>query len=125
MSEKQITEDQIEEHRKMVTLSGNLSDFQLTNLKTWPFIVFGEDLDKVEINYNFKSDSDQKDTDSGYNVDSLCAGKVSYNFYFNNEPSLSKEELQGRFDHLTLWTKFLFWKDTEVQFQKEGEEWKI
>jgi len=43
----------LENHKKMFLLSGNPSDFQLNNLKQYPFVVFGKILKKVKIEYSF------------------------------------------------------------------------
>lgn len=117
------TEKLVDDHRKMVALTGNLSDFQLENLKKWPFVVFNN-LSKVTVDYNFTSNN-EKDKKDSEERDDLCAGQVTFNFHFSGDHQLSKEELQKRLEHLTLWTKFMFWKDTEVKFQVEGTKWEI
>ena len=114
-------EQQVSDHRKMVTLTGNLSDFQLKNLKSWPFIVLGDYTDKVKINYDFT----KKEKVEGEEVEQLCAGWVSFDFNFNKKLDLSDEELKLRLNQLSLWTKYLFWKDTEVRFLKQGKKWQI
>lgn len=104
-------ENIVDEHRRMVIMTGNISDFQIQNLKSWPFLVFGDSLEKVEIGYKFTKTQDE-------NSD-LCAGSVSYDFYFSKEPA----DVENNLGLLTHWTQFLFWKDTEVTFSKEGEAW--
>ena len=86
-------------------MTGNLSDFQLTNLKTWPFIVF-DDVEKVEVNYDF---SQIVKDERGEEVSGIGAGKVVFNLSTKQIP---KPE---QIDKLKEWTKFLFWKDTKVE----------
>jgi hypothetical protein len=45
------TEQILEEHKKLAMLSNNLSDFQLENLKTYPFIVF-DSIESAKIEYD-------------------------------------------------------------------------
>lgn len=103
----------VDEHRKMVIMTGCLSDFQLENIKKWPFIVFGNDLLKVEINYDFVDGNKE-----GVQINS---GSVEYDFYFNNLPTEEVETMAKSM--LTLWTKYLFWSDTKISFKKEGKKW--
>lgn len=101
----------VDEHRKMVVMTGNISEFQIENLKNWPYLVFGENLKKVQIDYNFvQGEGEEGD---------LHAGSVNFDFTFNEEPKLVNESL----DLLSHWTKYLFWEDTVVTFSKEGKKW--
>lgn len=113
-----MSEAKIAEHRRMVVMTGNLSDFQIKNLRTWPYVVFEkQNIEKVEVDYNFT-----KDAEDG---EELNAGSVTYNFQFKVEPGYSKEELKKRLDALEAWVKHLFWSDTEVNFKKKGKKWQI
>lgn len=105
------TQNIVDEHRKMVVMTGNISDFQIENLKKWPFLVFGKDLKTVQIDYDFV----QGDEDNG----SLYAGRVNYDFDFEKEPEATGVSL----DMLRHWTKYMFWEDTKVTFTKKGKEW--
>ena len=98
-------EKMLEEHKKMLIMTGNLSDFQLNNLKTWPFIVF-DDVSKVEIEYDF---SEILKDDLGEAIEGIGAGKVIFNL------SAAKVPTEEQIGNLRTWTKFLFWKDTEVE----------
>lgn len=109
----QVDEKLINEHRAAVALTGNVSDFQLKNMKTWPFILF-DNIKQVKIDYNFYKENGS---------DSLHAGKVTYNIEFDKDPAIPKEEVKKKLEHLSLWTKYLFWKDTEVEVQKQGKVW--
>lgn len=102
----------VEDHRKMVALSGNLSDFQLKNLKEWPFVVF-DDLENVRIQYNFKKEGEEL----------VNAGHVTFDFKFKKVPD--NEDAKKRLNHLKFWTQYMFWNDTEVSFLLEGEKWAI
>lgn len=108
------SEKEINEHRAAVAMTGNVSDFQLTNMKAWPFILF-DNIKQVKVNYDFNSTNNDQET--------LCAGKVVYDIEFNKEPSMVKEEVKKRLEQLKFWTKFLFWQDTEVEILKKGKKW--
>lgn len=109
MSEEDKKEEQtiVDEHRKMVMMTGNLSDFQLENLKKWPFLLF-DGLEKVKVDYDFtKLIAEQEE---------LSPGMVTYNLHMNsNAPSLTEEVKGKKIEILTNWTKFLFWKETSVR----------
>lgn len=107
-SQKQQPNEQekmLEDHKKMLIMTGNLSDFQLENLKTWPFIVF-DNVSKVEIEYDF---SEVLKNDLGEDTEGIGAGKVTFNL------SADKVPKEDQIEKLRNWTKFLFWKDTEVE----------
>jgi len=105
----------VDEHRKMVVMTGNLSEFQLKNMKAWPFIIF-DDLSKVEINYDFTNIVEvDKELE-----EAISAGSIEYDFYFKKEPP----DPDLRLAQLILWTKYMFWEDTDVTFKKQGQAWK-
>ena len=108
----------VEEHRKMLVLSWELSDFQLKNLKTWPFLLF-DNIDKVEISYDFTKTIQENDEE----VEDLCAGKIEFNIIFNKNTKIKKEVKEKGLETLSLWTKFLFWNDTEVIIKRNGKIW--
>jgi hypothetical protein len=107
----------IDEHKKMLIMTGNLSDFQLQNLKTWPFIVFDKELEKTEIKYDFTKLVAEKEE--------LAAGSVTYDFAFKKDTKLDRAETKKKLEMLKLWTQFLFWKDTTVQFTRAGKKWEV
>lgn len=117
MSEEKKEESNIvEEHKKMVMMTGSLSDFQLENLKKWPFLLF-DDLEEVKVNYDFtKLISEEEE---------LSPGVVEYDFKFKKNTKLDRNNTKKQLDTLTLWTKFLFWKETEVKFLHAGKQWKV
>jgi len=120
------TDEMIDDHRKMLMVSGNLSEFQIVQLKGWPYLVF-DNVDKVEIEYDFlkkKSkvltlddivDEDDKEED-------VHAGTITYNVFLSNEIIVTEDNL----NNIAQWTKFLFWLDTEVIFKLKvgGKKWK-
>ena len=106
----------IDAHRSLTLVSGNLSEFQLTNLKTWPFIVFS-DLEKVTISYNFLENLE------GGDVPSFCAGTVEFDCCFKDGKLMTELAEKKARNQLIIWTKFLFWKDTKVLFKKDGKLW--
>lgn len=110
----------IDDHRQALMMSGNLSDFQIQNLKAWPNIVF-DDVKNFKLTYNFVEKIIDEDT--GDEKDVLCAGKVIYDIVFNEEPAYTKEEKTKRLDDIKLWVKTMFWKDTKVTIKKNGKKW--
>ena len=47
-------EEIIQDHRKMLMMTGKISDFQKTQLERWPFLIFDrEDVKSVSVKYNF------------------------------------------------------------------------
>jgi hypothetical protein len=120
MSDSKNTEQEttvVDDHKKMLIMTGNLSDFQLDNLKKWPFILFDQELEKVEINYDFTKLIAEKEE--------LSPGRVSFNFTFKKNTKLSRDETKKKLELLTLWTRFLFWKETKVEFQRAGKKWEV
>ena len=99
MATDKITE--LDDHRKMLTLSKQLSEFQITNLKTWPQIAFDNVLNST-VDYSF-IDKDEM----------FYAGKVIFRVNLSNEPS--KEEIIKRSNYLADWTRILFWTDIQVE----------
>lgn len=108
------TDDIISDHRKMLIMSGNLSDFQLENMKNWPFILF-DDIDSVKLNYDFTT---KVLNENGNMSENIGSGKVCYNVvrHAGFKPESSEAD---KIATLTQWTKFLFWSDTEVEVKFE------
>lgn len=117
--EKSHEEKVVDDHRQMLLLSGNISEFQEDNLKKWGFVLFGKDLKQAKIDYNFLKDGDQKDHELEGN--NMCAGSVTFDFEFNSKQE--EDYMKKAVSMLNIWTKYLFWKDTEVIVKIEGEEW--
>jgi hypothetical protein len=112
-----MSADLLEEHRKMVVMTGNISEFQELQLKQWPYVIFDKDcLDNVYINYDFTKKND-------HNEEELHAGWVTYDFNFKKDPP--EEHLDKKINALIGWTKNMFWKDTKVEIKKKGKEWVI
>jgi hypothetical protein len=106
----------IEDHKKMVIMTGSLSDFQLQNLKTWPFLLF-DGLETVEITYDFtKLVAEQSE---------LSPGTIQFNFNFKGELEPEKDLAKKQLETLSLWTRFMFWKETKVNFLKSGKKWAV
>lgn len=120
MSEENKSHEEkvVDDHRQMLLLSGNLSEFQLENLKKWPFVVFGTDLKKVDVSYNFVLEEEEADLEAGRNI---FPGEITFDFTFNNKPDTDYSS--KCITMLEMWTRFMFWKDTKVNFKVEGEEW--
>jgi len=110
----------IDKHKTTLLLTGELSDFQLTNLKAWPMILF-DGLEQVTINYDFKLDENSEKE----NALGLCAGIISYDFEFSPNARITKKQKEQKLTQLTFWTRFLFWNDTEVVFKRRGRKWTL
>jgi len=108
------SQDIIKGHRKALIVSGNLSDFQLENLKKWPFLLY-DNLKEVTIDYNFSCNDDD-----GNNT---FAGEICFDLSFEGKGVDSSVKVSSPKELLSLWTKFLFWEGTEVSFKKEGVKW--
>ena len=101
-----INELILEEHKKMLIFSGNLSDFQLKNLSGWASIVIPS-FKEVKIKYNFKSGP----------------GKIIYEFLLENK--ISDKIKDNALIALNQWAKSLFWEDTTVSIFFGKKEWKL
>lgn len=114
----------IEEHKKMAILSGKLSDFQLNNLKMWPFVVF-DNLSVASVHYDLQKDLKIKDAtnDSVEHFPSVKKGVILYNLKFKDDAEIPNVE--KRVTDLRNWIKTLLWGDVEVLFEKDGEKWEI
>jgi hypothetical protein len=120
MSLDNESKDVVNEHKTQLLLTGNLSDFQLTNLKKWPLILF-ENINSVSIHYNFHLD--EKSVEA--NALGLHAGIITYDFDFNKNARITKKQKEQKLNKLVFWTKFLFWNDTQVIFKRKGRKWTL
>lgn len=111
-------ENIIEQSRNNLLLTGELNDFQLKNLKSWPAVLF-DNLDKTKIKFDFTLDEDSEQE----NALGIHAGTVEFDFYFSKGVKTSKELKQQKLGNLTMWVKFMFWSDTKVVFKRKGKLW--
>lgn len=118
MSEMEIL---IDEHRKMILVSGKLSDFQLKNLNIWPFVVFEKDsIEEITIDYNFirqNEENEQNAQNEEEKEEALSAGCITYIINFNDRLFYTPQQVIQRIAEIRKWVKHLFWEDTEVTFQ--------
>ena len=100
----------IDDHRNMLMVSKKISDFQETNLKNWPLIVF-DNVESVKIDYNFIKKNE------------FYAGAVTYDLKFkeNQIPDLATKTRALK--SLYEWTALLFWTDTKITFKVNGKKW--
>jgi hypothetical protein len=94
----------ISDHRKMLFMSGNLSDWQIAQLQNWPYVIFGQDLMENHFTYDFSG------------IQEGNAGTVEYVLFLQRETVL-RELFQVDIDNLTLWVKSIFWQETEVKVE--------
>jgi len=104
MSEKEQSNNIVDDHKKMLIVSGNLSDFQLKNLKTWPFVVF-DNIEDAMLDYNFGSEN---------GIDT--AGEVTYTI-MKKDITKNEDNIDNKKETLINWVKFMFWKETKVTVQ--------
>ena len=118
MSDNQEQENKvIEDHKKMLMMTGNLSDFQLTNMKTWPFLLFDKELETVKIDYDFTKLVDDNEE--------LSPGSIEYNFEFKKGTKLDRVETKKKLEILENWTRFMFWKETSISILRSGKKWEV
>ena len=103
--------NKLDDHRNMLMVSKKVSDFQLTNLKTWPLIVF-DNVENVSVSYNFIDKEEM-----------FFAGEVTFDFKFKNDLTPDDSKKKQSLSILNQWTKLLFYTDTKVSFKLKGQEW--
>ena len=112
----QVKQTIVDDHRNMLMLTKNISDFQENNLKTWAFIFF-TGVDKVQVSWDFIRRNKNND---------FYPGKVTFDIKFKKEAeaNLTPEATQTGVDQLVASTKFLFWSETKVNVKINGKKWK-
>lgn len=85
----------LNEHRKLMMITGKFSDFQIKNLETYPQIVF-DNIKKIELEYDIQ-------TTKG-------AGFVKYKVRLKKP----QDNLEKRIDDLKSWVRHLLFKEVEV-----------
>jgi hypothetical protein len=98
--------NQVDDHRNMLMLTKSISAFQEENLKKWPYVFF-DDVEKVDINWDFLDKSQD-----------FSPGSVDFDIELKND-----DKIDEGVDTLILCTKFLFWKETEVSVTINGKLW--
>jgi hypothetical protein len=91
-----VTQEQIQEMRKLVLFSKRLSEWHIKNLKLWPQIVF-DNLANAEIEYNIGDKSEET--------------YIRYVLKFKKKAKLSDFDLRS--SHLEKWVKSILWSDTQ------------
>jgi len=94
----------VEDHRKMMILSGNLSDFQIKNISKYPSVFYPGFIES-RVDYDFGG--------TGVNH----AGTVQYKITL--EKIMEPESKEKEEDALNACVKFLFWKETDVRISYE------
>src|SRR5690606_2502793 len=95
------------EHRQMLCLSKNISDFHVKNINGWSCIFFNG-VKEVGIEYNFLDD-----------VGVFCDGEVS--IHLKTSPK-AKQTKKG-YDDFIKALKMLFFNNTKVTMYKNGKLW--
>jgi hypothetical protein len=101
------TDNIVDSHRKMLMVSKNLSDFQIENLRNWPFLFFTT-VESVSVEWNFIDDNDL-----------FYEGEVSFDVKTSDTNDLGVAVM-----YLEASTKVMFWTDTKVSVKINGELWK-
>jgi hypothetical protein len=98
-----LSEKILEEHRKMFVLSGQMSDFQINNMKIWFYGLFNPK--ELEIQYDF--------TEGENGI--IGSGKVEF---ISNITIPRKKDDKELFDikckRIESWIKTLFFEDTKI-----------
>jgi len=89
-----VSQEQIQEMRKLVLFSKRLSEWHIKNLKLWPQIVF-DSLQSAEVDYSIGDRPDET--------------YIKYIIRFKDGADLSDLELRGT--HIEKWVKSLLWSD--------------
>ena len=106
----------VDDHRNMLMISKNISEFQENNLKSWAFIFFNN-VESVKVSWNFFRRNESKD---------FYPGKVDFDIKLKNtDKKVDSSNIQNGIDQLTACTKFLFWSETKVNIKINGKKWKI
>lgn len=101
-----VSQDQIEEMKKLILFSKRLSEWHLKNLKMWPLVVFN-DLIKAEVEYNIGDRPDES--------------YVNYLIRFKDDAKPQDFELRCK--HLHQWVQNLLW--TDIGFSVQNSEGKV
>jgi hypothetical protein len=98
----------IDDHKRAVLMTGNLSDFQINNLKNWMIMLFpSEKVDRYGLSYDF-SNSNFSNSDAMGD-----AGKINLSIHL--KPNVPKKEFKDSIKTYKEWCKFLFWEGTKVK----------
>jgi hypothetical protein len=106
-----MSETVVKDHKNMLILSKELSDFQLVNLKNWPLLTFPW-TKSVEVTYNFVNDKED-----------FYPGKIIFNI---KDPVTHREHkavIKQNISALNYMVKYLFWEETEVEILRNGKKW--
>lgn len=111
----QAKQTMVDDHRNMLMLSKNISDFQENNLKSWAFI-FLNNVDTVKVSWNFIRKNKASD---------FYAGKVDFDIKLKSKDIAPEDvdKTQIGVDQLIASTKFLFWSETQVKIKINGKTW--
>ena len=101
-------------YNKEIQLSENVKKYEVGGIISQR----DKHTDKVNIEYDFTKKNAEDE-------ENLCSGWVCFDFILKKEIDMPKKELNYRLNQLATWTKFLFWKDTEVRYKKNGKKWLI
>lgn len=105
----------VDDHRNMLMVSKNISEFQEQNLKSWAFIFF-DNVKEVNVSWNFIKNNKNKD---------FYPGRVDFDIKFEKGTKFDPDKAQEGIDRLVACTKFLFWSETKVNIKKSGRKWTI
>ena len=97
----------IEEHRQMLVLSKNISEFHLKNIQAWIFIFFNKVKDAT-IEYDFLDEAGE-----------FGAGVITIKLKVDGK---AKQEKQG-YDNFVAAVKHIFFNETKVILYKNGKIW--
>jgi hypothetical protein len=103
-------QDILNDHKKAAILTGKLSDFQLNNLKTYPFILFDKIIE-VQIEYDIK-------------LKEKGISTVTY-LIKSNQPTSDVEFIDDKVLTLTTWVQSVLWDTVMVSVLYNNQSIKI
>jgi hypothetical protein len=105
-SQESVTQEQIQEMRKLALFSKRLSEWHIKNLKLWPQIAL-EGLQKAEVEYSIGDRPDE------------CY--INYVIKVNDGTDMSDFALRA--SHIEKWVKSLLWND--INFSMKDFDGKV
>jgi len=119
----------IDDLRKMMIMSGKMSDLHYANLQGWGQLVFS-DYESVEIEYDIKTTDPKKYRElTGHSLKSVdekaaFGSTITYRVKTKKGKRITKKQAETALNSLKLWIGHLFWSDIQVQIFINKKEYK-
>jgi hypothetical protein len=120
MSTREILDDL----KKMMIMTGQMSDLHYKNLVQWGKIVF-ENYDSVEISYNINNTDPNKFKKlTGNALENYSQSFIRYKVIPKKGKRMLKKNAEQALNTLTLWIGDIFWTGIQVQIFIKDKEYK-